>query len=63
MIRATIAIRNTSIASISPTARALPAVRKQRFAAAEVLIYDAIMPYRPKPLRDHEQVKHYYQKP
>jgi hypothetical protein len=33
----------------------------ERFAAAEVLNYDRMMPYRPEPLRDHEQVRHYYQ--
>ena len=32
----------------------------ERFAAAEVLNYDLMMPYRPEPLRNHDEVKRYY---
>ncbi len=32
----------------------------ERFAAPAILNYDVIVPYRPEPLRNHEQVKHYY---
>jgi hypothetical protein len=32
----------------------------QRFAEPAILNYDVIVPYRPEPLRNHEQVKHYY---
>jgi hypothetical protein len=34
-----------------------------RFAAPAVLDYDLILPYRPEPLRNHDQVKHYYGEP
>jgi uncharacterized protein (DUF2235 family) len=44
---------------IDPTAPLHPSVL-ERFAAAEVLNYNIMMPYRPEQLRDHEQVKHYY---
>ena len=32
----------------------------ERFAAPAILNYDLIGPYRPEPLRNHEQVKRYY---
>lgn len=32
----------------------------ERFAAAEVLNYDTMMPYRPENLREHDAVKQYY---
>jgi hypothetical protein len=32
----------------------------ERFAAPAILNYDVIVPYRPEPLRNHKQVKHYY---
>ena len=32
----------------------------ERFAAAEVLQYDKMAPYRPENLREHTQVKHFY---
>jgi uncharacterized protein (DUF2235 family) len=32
----------------------------QRFAEPAILNYDVMVPYRPEPLRNHEQVKHYY---
>jgi len=32
----------------------------ERFAAAEVLNYDTMMPYRPENLREHDAVKRYY---
>lgn len=32
----------------------------ERFAAREVLIYDRMAPYRPEPLRCHDEVKQYY---
>jgi hypothetical protein len=35
----------------------------ERFAAAEVLNYDTMMPYRPENLRDHDAVKKYYGDP
>ncbi|MFY9772834.1 MAG: DUF2235 domain-containing protein [Xanthobacteraceae bacterium] len=31
-----------------------------RFSAGAVLDYDVLAPYRPEPLRNHDQVKHYY---
>lgn len=33
----------------------------ERFAAAEVLNYDTMMPYRPENLREHDAVKRYYE--
>jgi hypothetical protein len=32
----------------------------QRFAAAQVLQYDQMAPYRPEGLRHHDEVKRYY---
>ena len=32
----------------------------ERFKAAEVLVYDTLMPYRPENLRQHEQVTDFY---
>ena len=34
-----------------------------RFAAAEVLNYDTMMPYRPENLREHDSVKQFYADP
>jgi uncharacterized protein (DUF2235 family) len=34
-----------------------------RFAAPAILDYDLMVPYRPEPLRNHNQVKHYYGEP
>ena len=47
---------------IDPTAPLDPYVI-ERFAADQVLNYDLMMPYRPEPLRNHHDVKHYYETP
>jgi len=44
---------------IGPTYPLHPSVI-ERFKAAEVLVYDTLMPYRPENLRQHEQVTDFY---
>ena len=49
----------TTLRHVGPDFPLHPSVA-ERFAAAEVLNYDTMMPYRPENLRDHDAVKQFY---